>query len=62
MKTLATTAFLTTVKAATLTSSFLLFQEGINKGDNLLVVLSWIMGAGFVIVIFNNPIFKALKA
>jgi len=62
MKTLLTAIFITVMKIATLTSSFLLFQEGLSKEDTLLIVLSWIMGAGFIVVLFNKWFAKEWKA
>lgn len=62
MKTFFLAAYITLMKVATLTSSFLLFNEGIKQHDDLLIVLSWIMGAFFLCFLSFNWIIKELKA
>jgi len=62
MKTFLKAFFLTTIKAATLTSSFLLFNEGCRANDNLLVVLSWIMFAYFLAFVSFSWIISQPKA
>jgi len=58
MKTLILTFYLTFMKAASLTSCFLLFAQGIKKHDDLLIVLSFIMGTFFLTSLTFNFLIK----